>query len=117
MLWFFSFQTDDLQGHIIICGFGRVGQVKKEYCTPLRQYCMLLRQHCSVRQSFSNIALGFRRSFCVHRGVLYVWKSIPLLNVVQENDHFLPLPPTSHLSPLQVIAQLLLELYSSIECS
>ena len=22
-----SFQTDDLQGHIIICGFGRVGQV------------------------------------------------------------------------------------------
>ena len=24
--WFY-FQTDDLQDHIIICGFGRVGQV------------------------------------------------------------------------------------------
>jgi len=29
--WSFTFwiylQTDDLQGHIIICGFGRIGQV------------------------------------------------------------------------------------------
>ena len=35
----FNYQTDDLQDHIIICGFGRVGQVL--LCFTIFKFCFL----------------------------------------------------------------------------